>query len=148
MTVSEIALHAYEEGLNPKRSQVCQYTIKGEKVNTFKSIAEAWKTTGISQQSIRGCCDKISYNLTAGGYVWRYKGDDISVKPLPSPVKKILCQTKGGKFFSIYDSIHEAHLDFGGSKNCIRNNLQGWSRSAHGMVFSHISEEEEKKYLE
>lgn len=52
---------------------VLQYTLDGQFVAEYQSMAEAERQTGIHQTSISGCCRGIKYNHTAGGYVWKYK---------------------------------------------------------------------------
>lgn len=50
---------------------ICQYTLNGEFVAEYESLAEAERQTGIPTSNICFCC-KNKRNK-AGGYVWRYK---------------------------------------------------------------------------
>lgn len=65
---------SHQEYLRP----IVQYSLTGDVVRCFKSIAEAEKHIGIDNSSIRHCCKnrvKIAY-----GYVWRYKDDPFSLE--------------------------------------------------------------------
>lgn len=59
-----------------KGRRVCQYTKTGELVNTFESITQASKATGIIHSSINMACVHETQK-TAGGYVWRYAEDEF-----------------------------------------------------------------------
>ena len=59
-------------GINHCRAkQVNQYDLNFKYINTYGSIGEAERITGISHGNIISCC-KGNYK-TAGGYIWRYK---------------------------------------------------------------------------
>ena len=49
---------------------VCQYSLDGIYIATYKSIKEASKQTGINQGDI-SCCCRGKYK-TSGGYIWKY----------------------------------------------------------------------------
>ena len=62
------------------RKPVIQYDLKGNKLNTFESIKDAERETGVKESSISACCKrKIRKNGSkckmAGGFLWTYKGD-------------------------------------------------------------------------
>lgn len=50
---------------------VNQYTLEGGLLNTYKSVCEASRQTGIDQSSISSCCLGKRYK-SAGGYIWKY----------------------------------------------------------------------------
>ena len=55
---------------NKKKRKVSQYTMSGEFVNTYPSLAEAYRQTGVKDTTIRECC--IGNYKHAGGYKWEY----------------------------------------------------------------------------
>lgn len=61
----------HKERLRELKSKgVCQYSMSGEKLGTFRSLAEAEKQTGISKGNI---CEMIHGKRThAGGFLWAY----------------------------------------------------------------------------
>lgn len=55
---------------NKKRRKVIQYDKEGKYLNTFESLADAYRETGISDSTISSCCrNKLK---TAGGFIWEY----------------------------------------------------------------------------
>lgn len=65
-----------------KRCPVCQFTIDGELVNSFKSLKEAQEQTGFASTNISACCR--GKFRQAYGYVWRYQD---KLESSPSPVE-------------------------------------------------------------
>ena len=55
----------YKKGVN-------QYSKEGDYLNTFCSIAEASRKTGIPAMNISRCCDPDTRLFMAGGYLWEY----------------------------------------------------------------------------
>ena len=53
-----------------KSKRVEQYTVGGEKVAEYKSIAYAAKITGISRTAINN--NLTNWTKTSGGYIWKY----------------------------------------------------------------------------
>lgn len=52
---------------------VSQFDKCGNYIRSYKSIKEAWASTGISKTGIVGVCR--GNNKTAGGYIWRYSDE-------------------------------------------------------------------------
>ena len=102
VTASENTRHALENKLiNPRAIKVNQFTLDGELVNSFPSIIEAGKATGISEKHISSVCNGT--RNTHGGYIWKYDRtveylDDCDGKEIEGfPNYKI---TPDGKIFS------------------------------------------------
>lgn len=51
---------------------VNQYSKEGDYLNTFCSIAEASRKTGVPARNISRCCDPDIRLFTAGNYLWEY----------------------------------------------------------------------------
>ena len=67
--------HSYGTGnirrkTNQKTKTVVQYTINNSYVNSFFSIKEAERITGIKSYNISAVCK--NKRKTAGGYIWKY----------------------------------------------------------------------------
>ena len=62
--------------ISVQQTPVDMYTKEMEYIKSFKSINDACKETNISQSSISMVIS--NKNKTAGGYIWRKTGDDIS----------------------------------------------------------------------
>ena len=59
-----------ERSIKDKCKKVVQYDLKGNYIETYKSMAEASKKTKIYKTGICRCCKNI--RQSAGGYIWRY----------------------------------------------------------------------------
>ena len=87
---------------------VVQYDYYGNFINEYKSQLEASTVVGLDTSSaISKCC--ISKQGSAGGFIWRFKGDpaptikDINIHSIP-----ILQYNKSGDIIATFSSIIEA----------------------------------------
>lgn len=73
VTTKENNNHARNTGLHTSDGDKAVNQIKnGIIINTFKSISEASRVTGINRSNINQCCLNHSKYKTAGGYEWSY----------------------------------------------------------------------------
>lgn len=112
----------------------------GELINTYKSLNEAMRQTGINVGSISMCCNgKIK---SAGGYVWKYLNRNTK-DPLWGKKRPILkIDPKSGKVLARYDSSRDAarHLDLGDTKvetaaRRIKDCLEGIKKTYYGYIW-------------
>lgn len=94
---------------NTHHKAVAQYTTDGRLVKIWDTIKEASKALGICDGTITRVC-KGNKNRTAGGFVWRYCGDYISVEiEKTKPYKKrILQYMEDGSFVQEFESVSAA----------------------------------------
>lgn len=83
-TSSQNNKHAYKIGLkvgyftgitgakHHKSKSVLQFTLTGNLINTYGSIGEASRETGISASNIAYVCRNVKYK-SAGGFIWKFK---------------------------------------------------------------------------
>ena len=57
-----------------KSKKVSQWTMGGEKVAEYKSIAFASQISGINRKAINNAL--VGWSKTAGGYIWKYETED------------------------------------------------------------------------
>ena len=57
-----------------KSKKVSQWTMDGEKVAEYKSIAFASQISGINRTAINNAL--VGWSKTAGGYIWKYETED------------------------------------------------------------------------
>lgn len=70
-TCSENVVHCFDTGRSIYKKEVKQYTTDLKYIKCWKSIREASRELGISENNISSCCNgKLK---TAGGYIWRFK---------------------------------------------------------------------------
>ena len=85
---------------------VVQYSKKGDIIKEFDSAKAAHIFTGVSKSSICACC-KHSWK-TAGGYVWRYKGESFSYIENKTCNKSVIQYDKNYTFIKEWISAKEA----------------------------------------
>lgn len=89
---------------------VAQYDLNGNLLNTFSSLLEAKKATGITDAQISACC--CGRNMTAGGFIWRHiEGEPakkIEIKTLNRCLKAVLQYDLDGNYLQTWESVSEA----------------------------------------
>ncbi len=121
----------------PKKS-VKMYDIKGELINTFISIREASKITGINHRHISGCCNNIPHYNTAGGFVFKFEHDEFKLKKVNYGEKPVAQYTKSGELIKIFESIIQASKETKANANSICSCAKGKSKTAGGYIFKYI----------
>ena len=69
VTPSENTQHAYDNGMNPHKKAIAQYTSCGRLLRVYESTAEASKAIGVHASSISTV---VNGQKTAGGFVWQH----------------------------------------------------------------------------
>jgi len=99
---------------NNKYTPVDMYSLDGEYIKTFDSIADAAREVGCSHSTISGACQKD--RLSASGYKWAYRGDTPTMKKKKTRGRPVIqIDTKNNKPIKEYKSLADAARD---------NNLQ------------------------
>lgn len=123
--------------------QVSQYSLKGKKIRTFKSQAEAQKITGVFATTIRLVA--TGELVSSGGYVWRYgTAKTVDINTVRNERRK-LHRLKYGQKVTQYDfdgnriaqfqSLQDAEAASGANANAIRLVLKGIYKSAKGFYW-------------
>lgn len=106
--------HSYNvlDGKKNHERAVMQYSKNGEFLHEYESLNEASSKTNISPSSIAEVCARKVFRKTAGGYIWRYKGDkDVQLTyNKNSPVIQI---SKYGEKIGEYNSVKDASIAVG-----------------------------------
>lgn len=133
---------------NGQENAVVQYTKEGVLVCEYGSIAEAERKTGIDGRSIAGVCKRNPCRVSAGGYVWRYKGDedtDIEYSKT-SPVVQI---SKYGEKINIFPSVRDAsicvNISIGGISGVCLKKQRGYNY-AGGYLWRYIEDYDELEF--
>jgi hypothetical protein len=128
VTNQENVIHAYENGLNGRSSQVIQYDKEGKDIiNEFKSINEASRILNIGQSHISSCCrGKI---LQTHGLHFKYKenkNEKIREKKQNLTCgKKIYQYDKNNILLNSFQTIRECAKFYNVTVNVISNKLKG-----------------------
>ncbi|HMH34082.1 MAG TPA: NUMOD4 domain-containing protein [Puia sp.] len=107
------------------QKQVTQYSLEGERINTFESMAIAQKATGIFATSIGAVAS--GKKITAGGYAWRFGNDSaIDIRATREARKrqhrkiygqKVTQYDLKGNRIARYDSLQDAETASGANIN-------------------------------
>lgn len=113
--------------------KIRQYTMNGELVSEYNSIAEAAKTLNIDKANIGHCCAHTPNHNSAGGYIWRYIED---ITPVVSYTPHSICQLDlEGNLIAIYKTATLAKERTGVSQSSISNCCNDKIKSVKGFVF-------------
>lgn len=118
---------------------VDKYSLKGAYKNTYKSILEASKQTGILPSDISACVNnKIRF---AGNFLWVRKGEPIDNKlekfNSSLGLKPVYQFSLDGKFISKYKSGNEAGRQIGICPALIHTYLREVGSRAGGFIFTY-----------
>ena len=129
-TPKENTQHAVRTGLMlPTRERaVIQFSLEGERLAEYVSLAEAARQTGSSVEKIVLCCQM--QRKTHNNFQWRYKEDDASSiqateKPKTLAKKVAQLDPKTGEILNIYDSMCQAAKAVGGTQSAITHVIKG-----------------------
>lgn len=121
---------------NANKRQIVQLTLDGEYLQTYNSLKEAEKCTGVRYQQISACVRHIK--ISSGGFMWLYEDeyDPSIVYKYKSHKERLVVQlTKDNKYIKEYSSISEASNQTGFSKSSIGECCSGRHKYSHGYIF-------------
>ena len=102
--------------LDEQSRQVSQYDLSGNWLRDFNSIKEASELNNINDGNIGSCC--LGKSKSAGGFMWRYYGDESPKKYSNKTIRSVLQYDLLGNLIGEYDSLIEA-------ANMTRSNSNG-----------------------
>ena len=135
---------------------VAQYDLKGNLIDTFKSVTRGAEATKSRRTAISKCC-KGDFQIT-NNFVWRYIDP---AKETPKKIELKIIQTKkrvyqygfDGKLIKGFDSMTDANKKTGvcmrGIARACKNGDKSKKRTAGGFIWRHYQEGEEiPKYID
>jgi hypothetical protein len=121
--------------------EVIQYNITGRKLATYKSISAAAKKCGIHVSNISFVLDKN--NLSAGGYVWRTKGNiyrgALAKVSRGNEGKPVTQYDMNGNKIRTYGSTRQAQHETGIASGSISAVARGKLKSSGGYIWLYDS---------
>ena len=121
---------------------VIKYSLQGEKIAEYPSLAKAGELNNIPSSYITNVCK--GNTKTAGGAQWRYKKDKIEKLP---PIRKggktgpkRVAQFKNDKLIKIYDSASEADAELKVSKGSVSKAVRGIQHTVKGFTFEYVED--------
>ncbi len=127
---------------------VVQYTKEGEYVREYGSINEAYRITDIDSGTIAEVCRKDTSRKTAGGFIWRYKGDeDVAIEY--AKTSSVVQISKYGEKIKTFSSVREAakaaNTSEGGISGICMKRARGYNY-AGGFIWRYEEEYDEKEF--
>nr|DAP31400.1 MAG TPA: intron associated endonuclease [Caudoviricetes sp.] len=119
-----------ERMVNPQEKKVEMYSLNGELLQTFSSIAEAARQTGCERSAIKRCCrGELHFH---GGYVWKCT-EILYEKKYNNTAKKVqqICP-ESNEIIQVFNSISQAAKSLGKETSMIRRVLNDEKRTAYG----------------
>ncbi len=107
-----------------KKIEVDQYDLNGNYIATYSSLSEATIAIGKNISYVSGitqCCK--NERTQAYGYIWRYKGNTLSINDVSVRLKNIKVDQYSidGTFIKTHTSMQEALRDIGVKENQVSN---------------------------
>lgn len=88
--------------------EVSMFDLNGGFVRNFLSVREAADVTNLDRKSITWCCKKRPCANQVGGYVFRYKGDDPTIRPDGRKLQTVTKKALDGTVLTSFPSIGSA----------------------------------------
>lgn len=127
---------------------VCQYDKEGVFIREWESAKKAGEELGISSGSITEVCRKDSIRKLAGGFIWRYKGDEdvaIEYTKTSSVVQISKYGEKIKTFSSVREAAKEANTSEGGISGICMKRARGYNY-AGGFIWRYEEEYDENEF--
>lgn len=141
-TPQENTVHAWKTGLavSVVKKEVCQYSLSGELIATYDSLAEACKKTGSTSEKITMCCQRL--RETHNKFQWRYKNDKQDIKQLerPNTLPKKVAQIKEEEVVAIFASFREAARAVNGTSSAISRVCSGVNKTHKGFSWKVVDD--------
>ncbi|WP_257206503.1 NUMOD1 domain-containing DNA-binding protein [Bacillus wiedmannii] len=116
--------------------KVKKYSLSGDFIEEYESIKEAAKTISLTEEAIRKVCKGEA--ISAGGYAWRYWGEeDYVFREKRYRHKKVKQFTLDGSFLKEFKSVKEAASFMKCSSSLISGACNGKLKHAKGFKWEY-----------
>lgn len=127
------------------RKPVEQYDFSGRLIASYSCVENASEITGINAKNIQCVCQRRPEYKSAGGFLWKYANDNISIdflierkNDLENPQQKTVYQYSSiGKFLGEYRSTGDAAKQTGINQQNISSVCRGKRAKAGGYIWSY-----------
>lgn len=127
------------------RKPVKQYDFSGKLISSYSCAEEASEITNINAKNIQCVCQRQPEYKSAGGFLWKYANDNISIdfliarkNALENPQQKTVHQySLLGEFLKEYRSTGDAAKQTGISQQNISSVCRGKRTKAGGYIWSY-----------
>ena len=119
--------------LDEHSKKVSQYDLKGNWIRDFNSIKEAEELLNVC--NVGSCCSGLS--KSAGGFIWRYYGDEPPKKYSNKTIRSVLQYDLLGNLIGEYDSLIEAANVTGSNSNGIQMCCVGKYKHSNNFIWKY-----------
>lgn len=135
VTPQENTIHAWKTGLakSAVKKRVFQYSLEGELISSYESVAKAAAETDSLSEKISMCCNR--QRNSHNGFQWRYENDlnDIEKIKKPNTLPKKVAQIKDGNVIAVFNSFAEAARAINGTSSAISRVCSGVNKTHKGF---------------
>ena len=121
--------------LDEHSKKVTQYDLKGKFIRHFDSIKEALESLDSKHANISSCC--LGKSKSAGGFIWRYYGDEAPKKYSNKTIRGVLQYDLIGNLIGEYDSLIEAANMTGSNSNGIQMCCVGKYKHSNNFIWKY-----------
>lgn len=133
---------------NGTERAVVQYDINGGFIREYPSALQASNETSVGAGSIAEVCQKKGYRKTAGGFIWRYKGDEDIVLKYDKTSSVIQISKYGERlkaFGSVKEAAKEVGVSIGGISGICMKRTRGYNY-AGGCLWRYEEDYDENEF--
>ena len=148
--LSKVQKNRYSRTVEKSSKRVEQYSLNGEYLQTFSSLAEALRQVAPQSKPnycshIIQCCQKK--RKSAYGFIWKYEDDNEKISAFSTKAKHPVIQYDlEGNFIRIFDSVKAAAE----AVNTVAPNIQGVcsgkKKTARGYKWAYVNEEHKQTH--
>lgn len=134
---------ACETGALSNRLPVIRYTLSGEEIKRYCSVAEAADDMGVSHTSILNACHKRKHCHTIKDCLWRFENDPLKegeTETITRAKTDVVRYSLDGKRLQEYSSVAEASKDTNTHRSSISHVCRKKTGTAGGWVWRYASD--------
>lgn len=113
---------------------VKQYDLKGQYIQSFSSIKEASRKTGIADVTIGKCVNNSA--ISAGGFIWRSLDDENITLLKNNKFRSVDQYDLSGNYLNTYETIKSASESVGSTYSTIVNSCNNIGKKAGGFYWT------------
>lgn len=118
-----------------KSNKICQYTLEGEYIKTWKCLSQIEHELGYFGNCISQCC--LGKTTKSYGFIWCYDGKKPNLNIYKKPQRRILQYDKDMNFIKSYENAYEAGKINTCNHNSIRSVCNGTRKSCKGYIWKY-----------
>lgn len=119
----------------PCAKKVYQYTLDGEFVREWPSVAEIGRQLGYLAGNVTRCCRRVGNHRSYKGYIWSYTKEDRVEPTERKRWGKLLQYTLDGELVREWRYVTDVYHELGWGAQNISKCCRGERKSAYGYVW-------------